>query len=91
MNSELTCPADIAVGIWGQTPPWNPEPVPHIIIQLFAYRILEFRADLAPHLGADLAVGLNTNLTPRQFLERGRWSKSNPPTHYYPAFHRWDT
>ena len=33
----------------------------HIIIQLSAYRILIFRADLAAHLGAEFAVGLNAD------------------------------
>ena len=59
-----------------RTPPWNPEPVPHIIIQLSAYRILVFRADLAAHLGAEFDVGLNADFAARQFLELGRWSKS---------------
>ena len=62
-----------------------------MIIQLSVYRILVFRADLAADLGAEFAVGSNADFVARQFLERGRWSKSNSPTHCYPAFDRWDS
>ena len=49
-------------------------------MQLSAYRILVFRADLAAHLGAEFAVGLNAefavglnaDFAARQFLQRGR-------------------
>ena len=91
-------PADIVLGLeahlgvaCGKPSHLNPEPVPHIIIQLFACRILEFRADLAAHLGVELAVGLNPNLDARQFLEYGCWSKYNLPTYFLLALHRWDT